>query len=176
MLKITLNIFFSLVSKSFTLSLTPFPPPPPSSSIANCFSAYCCNLRSTHEIQYHWEAVSHYCEHTNIWLTAVEIDESGSLLVLSRRLFDDILFIFQNVRMSVKKTLLFNPLAHRVTDFWIKCKGHERRGTDHYFKERLIIDMEAPLTGEWITNIGNTFCGFIFREMVLSSFELRVFF
>ena len=28
MLKITLNIFFSLVSKSFTLSLTPFPPLP----------------------------------------------------------------------------------------------------------------------------------------------------
>lgn len=83
--------------------------------------------------------------------------------------------------MSVKKTLLLNPLAHRVTDFslqhhaWIKCKGYERRGTDHYFKERLIIDMEAPLTGESITNIGNTFCGFIFREMVLSSFELRVF-
>lgn len=120
MLKITLTIFFSLVSKSFTLSLTPLPPPPPSSSIANCFSAiYCCNLRSTHEIQYHWEAVSHYCEHTNILLTAVEIDESGSLLVLSRRLFDVILFIFQKVRMSVKKTLLFNPLAPKSDWFLI---------------------------------------------------------
>ena len=41
MLKITLTIFFSLVSKSFTLSLIPFPPPSP--IVINC-QLFQCNI------------------------------------------------------------------------------------------------------------------------------------